>query len=103
MKQIFNLIASQFEAIRGANCFNIFGNARIGRIFGGIPKFCSNPLVSSCISYNTYVKPPQHGEGYMARPAKQVDCNDAKTRLLEIVRSRKEQSGLSLRAKIVLQ
>ena len=37
----------------------------------------------------------------MARPAKQVDCNEgAKTRLLEIVRSRKKQSGLSLRAKI---
>jgi len=40
----------------------------------------------------------------MARPAKRVDCNEsAKTRLLEIDRSRKEQSGLSLRAKIVLQ
>jgi len=40
----------------------------------------------------------------MARPAKQVDCNEgAKTRLLEIARSRKERSGLSLRAKIVLQ
>ena len=40
----------------------------------------------------------------MARQAKHVDCNEgAKTRLLEIARSRKEQSGLSLRAKIVLQ
>jgi transposase len=40
----------------------------------------------------------------MARPAKHVECNEgAKTRLLEIARSRKEQSGLSLRAKIVLQ
>ena len=40
----------------------------------------------------------------MARQAKHVDCNEgAKTRLLEIAKSRKEQSGLSLRAKIVLQ
>jgi hypothetical protein len=40
----------------------------------------------------------------MARPAKHVDCSEsAKSRLLEIARSRKEQSGLSLRAKIVLR
>ena len=40
----------------------------------------------------------------MARPAKRVVCDeDTKARLLEIARSRKQQSGLSLRAKIILQ
>jgi len=40
----------------------------------------------------------------MARQAKNVDCDEEiRCRLLKIVRGRKEQSGLSLRAKIVLQ
>jgi len=40
----------------------------------------------------------------MARPAKHADCNEGViTRPLEIARSSKEQSGLSLRAKIILQ
>jgi len=40
----------------------------------------------------------------MARPARRVVCDeDTKARLLEIARSRKQQSGLSLRVKIILQ
>jgi len=40
----------------------------------------------------------------MARPARRVVCDeDTKARLLEISRSRKQQSGLNLRVKIILQ
>jgi len=40
----------------------------------------------------------------MARPARRVICDeDTKARLLEITRSRKQQSGLSKRVKIILQ
>ena len=40
----------------------------------------------------------------MARPARRVVCDeDTKARLLEIARSRKQQSGLSVRVKIILQ
>jgi len=42
--------------------------------------------------------------GHMARPARPVICDeDTKARLLEIARSRKQQSGLNVRAKIILQ
>jgi len=40
----------------------------------------------------------------MARPARRVICDETtKAKLFEIVRSRKQQSGLSLRVKIILQ
>jgi transposase len=40
----------------------------------------------------------------MARPARRIICDEyTKARLLEIVRSRKQEYGLSLRAKIILQ
>ena len=40
----------------------------------------------------------------MARPAKRVICDDTtKAKLIEIARSRTQQSGLSLRVKIILQ
>jgi len=40
----------------------------------------------------------------MARPARRVACDDdTKAQLLEIARSRKQQSGLSMRVKIILQ
>ena len=40
----------------------------------------------------------------MARPARRVVCDaDTKARLLAIARSRKQQSGLSMRVKIILQ
>ena len=42
--------------------------------------------------------------GDAARPARRVVCGeDIKIQLLEIARSRKQQSGLSLRVKIILQ
>ena len=42
--------------------------------------------------------------GHMSRPSRRVVCDeDTKTRLLEIAKSRKQQSGLSLRVKIILK